>query len=69
MIFVKQYSAVSFFSPANQLNMEIDMNKGWKHEIKGFQLDQHDNPVILVEWVGLSSNEFKRWQYREDFIN
>ncbi len=63
MIFVKQYSAESFFSPVNQLNMEIDMNKGWKHEIKGFQLDQYDN------WVGLSSNEFKRWQYREDFIN
>lgn len=60
MIFVKEYNATDW------LNHEIELNKHcWKHEIVGYQLGE-GVATILVEWVGLTGNEFEEWE-REDF--
>ncbi|PHV58885.1 hypothetical protein CS010_00940 [Streptococcus macedonicus] len=66
MIFVKEYVGGIRYNATDWLNHEIELNQHcWKHEIVGYQLGE-DFATILVEWVGLTGNEFEEWKY-EDF--
>ncbi|MBT0896052.1 hypothetical protein KJR22_02665 [Streptococcus infantarius subsp. infantarius] len=67
MIFVKQYFDGISYNATDWLNHEIELNKHcWSHKIVGYQLGMEDVATILVEWVGLTGNEFEEWE-REDF--
>lgn len=66
MIFVKEYVDGVSYNATDWLNHEIELNKHcWKHETVGYHLDE-GVATILVEWVGLTGNEFEGWE-REDF--
>lgn len=66
MIFVKEYFDGVSYNAVEWLNHEIELNKqSWKHEIVGYQLGLEDVATILVEWVGLSDNDFEEWEHED----
>ncbi len=69
MIFVKQYFDGVSYNATDWLNHEIELNgTWWTHKIVGYQLGLEDVATILVEWVGLTDDEFKEWEH-ENFSN
>ena len=66
MIFVKQYCDTFSYTATEWLNHEIELNKHcWKHEVVGYQLSAGNTTFILVEWVGLTGNNFKELAYED----
>lgn len=66
MIFVKQYFDGISYNATDWLNHEIELNNyRWSHKIVGYQLGLEDVATILVEWVGLTENEFEEWKHED----